>query len=220
MEAKLGGNLTEKGVPDGLARGVAAGGYRLHVVEDQHPRHKAQGTEAVDEATEQRLLAHVGGPPQPDPPAVLEPATQDVARRRLLLREAQVPDLAPVDLQVLARQPPEPHRDIRLAPLQLCPDPPDPITEGGAPAGEGVLLVAPGQLAHAHDRQALSEPLLDLLSVAIDHRGPLPSSRPAVHWLSQDPSHGHPADAQLPSDRPLTLAALCQETNGAAFHLP
>ena len=38
---------------------IAAAGDRLHVVEDQHPRHPAERAEAVDEAAEERLLAHV-----------------------------------------------------------------------------------------------------------------------------------------------------------------
>lgn len=85
MEAELGGKLTQQGMPDRRIGHVPTGGHRLHVVEDEDPRHPAEGTAAGDQAAQERLLSHVGGPAQPVPstgyPLGVEATAQEVAGR-------------------------------------------------------------------------------------------------------------------------------------------
>src|SRR5439155_3932836 len=100
MEAELPGEVQQRGRPDGLTGGIAPAGHRLHVVKDEHPGYPPEGHDAVDQATEERFLTHVRGPTQPRPAAVLEPAGQDVPRRRRPLRERESADLAPIDLEI------------------------------------------------------------------------------------------------------------------------
>ncbi len=119
MEAELAGELREGGRPDRLPGSIPAARHRLHVVEDEHPGHPAEGDETVDEPAEEGLLAHVGGEAHPGPAAVLQAAGQEVARRGGLLGEGEVPDLPPVDLQVLRGQPLEAERHVGLLLLLL-----------------------------------------------------------------------------------------------------
>ena len=107
LAAALAGQLRESRRPERLSGVVPPARHRLHVAEDQHPRHPAEGGETVDQPAEQGLLAQVGGEAHPGPAAVLQPTGQEVACRRRPLRERELPDLAPVDLQVLRRQPRE-----------------------------------------------------------------------------------------------------------------
>jgi site-specific DNA recombinase len=130
---------------------------------DQHPRHPAQRCEAVYQATHQRLLAHVRRPARPDPARVLEPTGQEVARARGALGERQAPHLAPVDLQILARQALKANRYVlhRLVVGLRPPQPPHHLAKLAATAGIGVLAIAAHQLEHPHHRQRLHQPPLN-----------------------------------------------------------
>jgi hypothetical protein len=112
VEVELGRQLQQGRVPDRLLLGVPTGGDRLHVVQDQHPPHEPQRTEALDQPAEQRRLPHLGREAHPGPAAVLESAGQEVARGRRLLGEREAAHLAPIHLQVLARQALKPTRHV------------------------------------------------------------------------------------------------------------
>ena len=110
--------------PHRLTSAVAPTGDRLHVVEDEHPGHPAKRHDAIDQSAEERLLPHIVREADPAPPAVFQPASEEVARRRWLLREREAAHLAPVDLEIFRGQPLEPNRDIARS-LLLCLFPPN-----------------------------------------------------------------------------------------------
>src|SRR5436189_132466 len=60
METELAGQLQEGRRPEWLSGAIPPARHGLHVVEDEHPWHPAEREETVDEAAEQRLLAHIG----------------------------------------------------------------------------------------------------------------------------------------------------------------
>lgn len=148
MEAGLSRQLPERRRPDRLVSRVPATGDRFHSVEDQHPRHPPERQATVYQAPKERLLAHVGGEAHPHPAAVLQPAGQEVARRRWRLGEGETPDLAPVHLEILGRQALEAHRHrlhgARL--LLLQPHAAHQSPEDRVPAGIRPFRVGPDQV--------------------------------------------------------------------------
>jgi hypothetical protein len=182
----------------------------------------AQGAQAVDQPPEERLLAHLRREAHPRPAAVLEPAAEEVARRRRLPGEREGAHLAPVHLQVLAGQPLEAHRHVRhrLGLAQLLPHPARVGPEVAAAARVGTLRVGPGQLQHAHPRQPLPDPRLQPGPVGVEPRAPPAAGRGAVDRLLEHPRHRRAAVPQRAGDLPLAPPALGQEVDRAPLHLP
>src|SRR5216683_289663 len=199
---------------------IATSSDGLHVVEYQHPGHETQRTEARHQPTEQRLLTHLLGEHHPGPAAVLEATRQEVARHWLLLGERKVPDLTPVDLQVLARQTLEANRHVGDG---LLVQPTQPFAADRRPphrtaAAVGMLGVLTRQLHHAYATEALLQPLRDLLAKRIDARLASTRGRLPIDGLAQCTGDRRLTAAQFTSDLSQTLPALVQQMNGTAFH--
>ena len=115
----------------------------------------AQSTEAGNQPAQQGLLAHVVGEPDPGPTAVLQTTGQEVSRAPRGLTEGEAPDLAPVDLQVLAREALEPHWHIdRGLPLAQA-LPMHSVAKDGMAASVRLVRVRAYELQHPRRRQAL-----------------------------------------------------------------
>jgi hypothetical protein len=220
MEVEFGRQLQQRAVPDRLRLVISASGDGLHVVEHQHPWHKPQRVEARHQPPEQRLLTHLVGEHHPRPAAVLQPTRQEVARDGFLLREREVPNLTPVDLQVLARQTLEANRHVGdglfvqlTQPLAAHRRPPHRTT-----AAIGMLGVLTRQLHHAYASQSLLQPLRDLLAERIDARLSPPPGRLPIDSLTQCARHRRSAAAQFGRDLTLALATLVQQVDRASFH--
>jgi len=165
---------------------------------------------------------HVHGPAQPGPAAVREPAGQEVARRRLLLRERERAHLAPIDLEILGGQSLEADRHVAGRPLliQRPPHAPHHLPKIAPTPGVGLLRVRAGQFQHPHRRQFLPDPSLDPRPIRVNHGPALPFGRRSIQRLAQDPRDGGRAMPHLACNLSDTLAMFGHQMNGAAFHLP
>jgi hypothetical protein len=106
------------------------------------------------------------------------------------------------------------------------------IVKGRPSTAKRLILIGSGQLEHANDGEAVLQPLLNLCTIRIHHRGPMAGCRVPINGFLQYPGHGNAADAQFASDRTLTLATLGQKVlprvgaqlrgpaEDAPFHLP
>jgi hypothetical protein len=139
-----------------------------------------------------------------------------------VLAEREVPDLAPVDLQIFARQPLKADRDLgdRLALRLRLPLPTHRPTEGRQLPRIRLLGIVPSQLEHPHRGQAVLHPGRDPLAVRIGQLRPSPPLWCPIDRLRQRPCHGRPTPAQLPRDLALALPPLVQQVDRAPFHPP
>src|SRR6266851_2690837 len=207
-------------MPDRLRMLIATSGDGLHVVKYEHPRHETQRTEARHQPTEERLLTHLLGEHHPRPAAVLQATRQEVARHGLLLREREVPNLTPVDLQVFARQALETNRHVGdgllVQPAQTF------TAHRRSPhrttAAVRMLGVLARQLHHAYAAESLLQPLNDLLAEHIDARLPPPTGRLPIDRLAQRAGDRVLTAAQLARDLAQALPALVKQMDGTAFH--
>ena len=207
-------------MPDRSRLVIAPGGDRLHVVEHQHPRHKAQRTEAIHQAAEQRLLAHIGRETHPYPAAVLQPTRQEVAPARRLVREREVANLAPIHLQILARQALKANRHVGDG---LLMQQTQPLVAHGRPphrtaAAVRMLRVLARQLHHPYAAESLLQPLNDLPAERIDARLPSPRGRLPIDGLAQCAGDRVLTAPQLAGNLAQALAALMQQMDSTAFH--
>ena len=140
--------------PHRLTSAVAPAGDRLHVVKDEHPGHPAERHDALDQPAKERLLPHIVREADPAPATVFEPARQEVACRRCLLREREAADFAPVDLEIFRGQPLEPDRDITHGLLlgQLPAHAPRELAEDGTPTPVRVLWIGSRQFEDSNIR--------------------------------------------------------------------
>jgi hypothetical protein len=147
---------------------------------------------------------------------------QEIARRRRLLAEREVADLAPVDLRIFARQALKADRDLgdRLAPRLRLPLPTHGPTEGRKLPRIRLLGIVAGQLEHPHRRQALLHPARDPLAVRIGQLRPTSSWRRLIDRLGQRSGHRGPTPSQLARDLALALPPLVQQVDRAPFHPP
>ena len=221
-EATFAGQGQQGRRPQRPVAAVAPTGDRLHVVEDQHPRHPAQRTQTVQQAAHQRLLPHVSRETHPRPARVLESTGQKIARARGPLGERKVPYFAPVYLQVFSGQALKAQRHIldSLPVLPLQPDPSHHLAKLAATAGVGRLALTAHQLQHPHHRQIGRHPLRNLDPIDIHLRAPLPPTRPLLHRLPQGPCDRASVPPQFFGDLPLTLPSLGQYLDCTSFHLP
>jgi len=87
-----------------------------------------------------------------------------------LLREREGADLAPIHLEIFGRHPLEADRHLGggLLLVQITPDTPDHLPEVAPAPAVGLLRVLTRQLQHAHRRQTLPDPPLDVGPVRVD----------------------------------------------------
>jgi hypothetical protein len=153
---------------------------------------------------------------------VLQPAGQEVACGRRLLRQRKAAHLPPIDLEVFGRQPLEAERDIPGS-LQLRPLPPDPahqIVKDGAPTPVRLRRVGARAFEDSNVRQPVADPVFDLPSIGFDVRMTSTLGRLLRDRLVQHAGNRRPTPSQVLGDLPLTLAPFRHHLNDTALHLP